>query len=796
MLHRILHPNTARRLGSWVLLGSVCVLAASLAFVVFKAQSAVRAQRGESLTALANASASAVAARTVGVEMAARVVAAAIGRRLDNPDFIEDMLADTVVAHADIGGVAAAFEPDAVAQVRSLYAPFYTRKGDATVRRDLAEDSTPYREAPWYRHASGCERGCWGEIFQSQSRGETMINYGVPIRDATKRIVGVVNVDVRQRWLQSVVDSARPSPASFAFLLSETGQTLADAKPERVGTPIFEWARKAGAPEVTATAQRMLAGETGATEYFSPTLGIPVRTFFTPVPGSRWSLGIVVPYSTYVRDSQRLFFIAVAVGSAGLAALGLFVFLSVRRLLAPLAQLAVSADHIARGELDFRLDPPRRADEVGRLTQSFVRMRDELKQHIGELTEATGARERLQSELEIAQHIQESMLPKNHYVGAGAYPFELNALLSPARVVGGDLYSYVVRRDGRLCFLIGDVAGKGIPAALFMARTITSANSRATAIEQPEQLLRQLNADLCAGNDDCMFVTLLCGVLDVASGRLMLASAGHDAPIRVGEGGATRIELETGSPLGLYPDATFPSAQAQLAPGELIVLYTDGITEAFDPDGALYGEQRLFDILAQCDRLSPAGVIEAIVADVAAYTRDAAPADDLTLLVLHWRGASAPERSLTFEIGAELAQVGTLLGRIEEWLLLHAINAELRCDVRVALEELLVNAVEYGFPHGAERARLRTMLTLDAGTLHVELTDNGIAYDPFSRPPPNLDIDHDDRDPGGLGVFLVTQLASEYHYRRAGERNRIDLSFHAPPILQPGEWTHEPASPD
>ena len=130
-----------------------------------------------------------------------------------------------------------------------------------------------------------------------------------------------------------------------------------------------------------------------------------------------------------------------------------------------------------------------------------------------------------------------------------------------------------------------------------------------------------------------------------------------------------------------------------------------------------------------------------------------------------------------------------MLGRVDEWLSGQTINAELRGDVRVALEELLVNAVGYGFPQGVEGARLRTLLTLDPGTLHVEFTDNGIAHDPFARPPPDLDVGHDDRELGGFGIFLVTQLASEFHYRREGDRNRVDLRFVAPSILQPGEST-------
>jgi len=292
-----------------------------------------------------------------------------------------------------------------------------------------------------------------------------------------------------------------------------------------------------------------------------------------------------------------------------------------------------------------------------------------------------------------------------------------------------------------------------------------------------------------------MFVTLLCGILDLASGRLLLASAGHDAPIRVGAGPAARIEVETGAPLGLDPDAVYPQAQAQLAPHESLVLYTDGVTEALDPDGVLYDELRLLDTLARCDG-QPATTVAAVVADVANFTRDAPQADDMTLLVLRWHGPSASERSLTIEIGAQLAEVASVLDLVQEWLSGRMINVELLGDVRVALEELLVNAVDYGFPQGVEGAQLRTRLTLDAGSLHVEYSDNGIAHDPFARPPPDLDLDHDDREPGGLGVFLVTQLASEYHYRREADRNYVDLRFPAPPILQPGESTHEPASPD
>lgn len=785
LLQRLLRPSTARRLASWVLLGSVGVLVASLAFVVLTAESSVRRSSSDTLTALALASANGVAARTGGVEMTARVIANAIGRRLNSPEFIETLLSETVVAHPDIGGVAAAFEPDAVAGAARLYAPFFAQEGSAALRRDLADSPNPYLETGWYRRAAACERGCWGEIFHSASRDQILINFGVPIHDAGGKLVGVVNVDVQQRWLQRLIDSVRPDRASFAFLLSDSGTILADARPERIGTSMLELAEHSTNPDFAALARRMLAGETGSVEYVSPTLGIPVRTFFTPVPESSWSLAVVVPHVTYVRDAQKLFAESVAIGSFGLAVLGLFVWLAVRRLLAPLGQLAANADRVARGELDFHLDRPRSMDEVGRLTGSFARMRDELKQHIAELTEATAARERLQSELEIAQHIQESMLPKSHYVGPGAYPFELQALLRPARVVGGDLYSYVSRSDGHLCFLIGDVSDKGIPAALFMARTITAANSRARAVDAPEELLRQLNLELCAGNEDCMFVTVLCGVLDLASGSLALASAGHDAPIRLADGGAAPLPLETAAPLGLDPDTVFPRARAALAPGDTIVLFTDGVTEALAPDGSFYGEQRMLRALARSER-DPSGVIAALAGDVAAFTRDAPLADDMTILALRWYGPAAVTRDLAIEMGAQLGEVGAALDRIDEWLGAHGIADETRGDIRVAIEELLVNAVDYGFPDGADGGRLGARLAVDAGAVRVALADNGAAYDPFSREPPDIDAADDEREPGGLGVYLVTRLAREFSYRREDDRNRIDLLFAAQSVSAEG----------
>ncbi len=775
-----LRPSTARRLGFWVLLGAITVLIASLGFLLQGARSAILDLTTHSLATAVGAGTQAIAARTGAVESTARMAAATFAHHLDDPELIETLLSDIALSHPDIQGITAAFEPGVVRGHGGGYAPFFRQQNNEPVRRDLADDGgSPYREATWYRRALGCPAGCWGRIFHSQSRNAHIINFGVPIRRADGLVVGILNADVPQQWLQGVMDGIRLGEASRAFVLDENGTFLTNAMPERIATSIFELADKSGSPELAAVTRRMLARETDSTEYLSPTLRVPVRTFYAPIPGSGWSMAIVVPQDAFAAQAHSMFLRTIAIGTTALAALGLLVWFSVRRLLAPLEQLADKADHIAHGELDFRLEPPKRLDEVGLLTQSFIGMRDKLKRHIIDLTDATAQRERLQSELDIAQRIQASMLPPTHHVRNGRCGFELRALLRPAKTIGGDLYAWFMPHGQRLCFLIGDVSDKGIPAALFMARTITmaaqaSAQAGAAQAPRPDRLLRKLNAGLCGGNDNDMFVTMLCCVLDLDSGALTLASAGHDAPLRVDTHGPTAIEAETGGALGLYEGMEFPCSHTVLAPGDRLVLYTDGVTEARDKNDAMFGEQRLRDVLAAHKDAAPGALVEAITAAVDAFAHDAPPADDLTLLVLEWHGGAVPHR-LDFALRGTLAATEAALDRIDAWLADGGTAIEPRADIRLALEELLVNTINYGCRGAMDAPRIELALDRADGKLTATLTDDAIAFDPFAVAEP--DFDPDPAREGGFGVFLVRRLADAYAWRRNGEGNRVELSF-------------------
>ncbi len=242
---------------------------------------------------------------------------------------------------------------------------------------------------------------------------------------------------------------------------------------------------------------------------------------------------------------------------------------------------------MATGNLDGEIPTVEARDEIGRLAGAFHHMRDSLKTYIRDLKETTAAKERLESELEVARRIQADMLPKGTAGGPGE-GFELGATLVPARAVGGDLFNYF--RDGpRLFFLVGDVSGKGVPAALFMARTKTLFEAVAAREGDPGAVLAAANHNLCTDNDAGMFVTAVCGVLDLASGEITFALAGHDPPVLVpAEGDPESLQVEGGRVLGLIEGSDYPVNRLRLGHRDALVMFTDGVSEAQNADGGFF----------------------------------------------------------------------------------------------------------------------------------------------------------------------------------------------------------------
>jgi sigma-B regulation protein RsbU (phosphoserine phosphatase) len=260
-------------------------------------------------------------------------------------------------------------------------------------------------------------------------------------------------------------------------------------------------------------------------------------------------------------------------------------------------------------------------------------MRDSLKEYIRNLQAATVARERLEGELKAARRIQADMLPAPA-AGGGSAGYELSAILVPARAVGGDLYDHF--EDGRrVFFLVGDVSGKGIAAALFMARAKTLFDAVASREPDPGAVLATLNRGLCQQNDAGMYVTAVCGVLDIDTRTVTFATAGHEPPVLVRANGQTAsLETEGGRVLGLIEVGDYPVSRRTLDAGDALVMYTDGVPEAAEPAGDFYGTERLLAVTSQSATGTAKTISDVVLRDVKAFAADAPQSDDITILTV------------------------------------------------------------------------------------------------------------------------------------------------------------------
>ncbi len=284
--------------------------------------------------------------------------------------------------------------------------------------------------------------------------------------------------------------------------------------------------------------------------------------------------------------------------------------------------------------------PDRRRDEVGRLAGALIFMEGSLRENIRHLIATTASKERMEGELGVAREIQLGLLPKTLPPFPNRPEFDLHAMLEAAREVGGDLYDFFFLDERFFCFAVGDVSGKGVPASLFMAISRTLLRSAAARDRDPASIMTTMNNDLAASNPSSMFVTLFVGILDLQSGRLLYANGGHNPAVLLGKGAPpTFMTARSGPLVGAMEDIDYRVLEMQLAPGDTLFLYTDGVTEAMDTGDHLYSDPRLLAILADQYGREPQAVVEVVAEDVARHVGDAEPSDDITMLCLRFHGS-------------------------------------------------------------------------------------------------------------------------------------------------------------
>jgi sigma-B regulation protein RsbU (phosphoserine phosphatase) len=368
----------------------------------------------------------------------------------------------------------------------------------------------------------------------------------------------------------------------------------------------------------------------------------PIRSISALDGQSVWSLGIsiseaeVTRIADDIRRRSRLMFALLAASMLVVAAVVVWAAVRVARgITGPILELNAGAIRIGHGDLTHRLNV-KSGDEVEQLSDTFNKMTEDLRDYVRSLKETTAVKERFESELRVGRDIQMSFLKKLFPAFPDRPEFSLFAAIEPAREVGGDLYDFSMLDDKRLLFYIGDVSDKGVPASLIMAMTMTLMKQAAYLKgNSPADILAHVNLALATDNQSAMFVTLFLGILDIESGELVFSNAGHNPPLIVSAGGqVSYLALPDGLVLGVMTEAQYIDDRIMLAEGDMIVTYTDGVTEAMSPQHGLYSEERLQEVVGQLAGADPQEVITAIIASVHAHADTAPQSDDITLLAV------------------------------------------------------------------------------------------------------------------------------------------------------------------
>ena len=369
---------------------------------------------------------------------------------------------------------------------------------------------------------------------------------------------------------------------------------------------------------------------------------------------------------------------------------------------------------------------------------------------------------RMEGELEIAQTIQNAMLPKVFPPFSDRLDLNIYGMVQPAKEIGGDLYDFYVRHE-KLFFCVGDVSGKGVPASLVMATIRSLFRSTTSHLESPELIAKEINNTMSSENEQNMFVTLFIGVLNLKSGVLEYCNAGHNGPVLTVNGEWQMIEVKPNLPIGIMSGFEYEGQKIQMSYGETLFLYTDGLTEAENMDKDLFGEQRMMNLLSECGGLRSRQMVEKIKGSVESFVGEAQQSDDLTMLAIRYQIPAIVMRN-------DIEQIPTLA----EWVESLNIPMSLNMPVNLALEEAVSNVMLYAYP-GRNDGKVFVEYVQSEGRMIFTISDSGVPFDPTKKEKPDITLSAEERAIGGLGIHLVRELMDSIQYERVDSKNVLTL---------------------
>ena len=583
---------------------------------------------------------------TSSIEVCAQNLLPFITRYIHEPDSMFSLAKMVVENNPNATGCAIAFEPDFYQQKGHYFCAYAGRddKGSIVVRQEGSE-LYEYFYMDWYQIPKLLNKPYWTDPFNHILENESNENkqiikicsYGIPIYSEEGKFVGVMSVDIDQKWMSKIIGSLKPYPNSFTIALGRGGIFLVHPDSPILGSQtIFTQYMENGIEDVYQLGENMTSGKRGMMSLSNKIAGGKDDSyiFFTPFKQMGWSVGLICPESDIYGGFNSMKWLLIIMTLIGLFAMMVVCIIFIRNRVHPLEHLAESANVIARGNFNKEIPVIPGDDEIAQLSKAFRDMQHSLVEYIEELKSTTAKKERIEGELRIAHDIQMGMIPKIFPPYPDRDDIDIYASLTPAKEVGGDLYDFLIY-DNSFYFCIGDVSGKGVPASLLMAVCRNLFRTVAGQGLQPSQIVKTINDTMGESNESGMFITLFVGKVDMNTGHLTFCNAGHNPPVMINsQGEASYMELIPNVPAGIFDGFDFEQQEVDTIDGISLFLYTDGLTEAEDEHKNLYNDDRLIEELSQRQNLKAMELVEVISASVKQHVGEAEQSDDLTIMAV------------------------------------------------------------------------------------------------------------------------------------------------------------------
>ena len=517
------------------------------------------------------------------------------------------------------------------------------------------------KERPWYQGAADTGEPFLTPVTRDVHTPRLAIMCGVPVYNKGQ-LMGVAGGGMYLDDMVALVKSMDLGTGGKACIINKDGQVLFSTAEEGI------FAAKENGPDLRQSDDKELAdmakkaadGERGVTLV---TMGeIPYYVAYAPLKTVGWSLLAIMPQRVVeaptkklltnlntmtdkaLQDSQKqtrqALYLLLALSGASLIIVGLLSLLLSRQIVKPIRMLTEEVSSMEGDNLDFRWEH-NTGDETQMLANSFQSLTERMKDYISDIRAITAERERIGTELDLARRIQESMLPSVFPAFPDRSEFDLYAAMDPAREVGGDFYDFFLIDEDHLCLVIADVSGKGVPGALFMMASKIILQGSAKSSKSPSEILTETNATIAANNREEMFVTAWVGILELSTGKLTAANAGHEYPaLRGPKGEFALLKDKHGFVIGGFEGVKYTEYELQMEPGAKLFLYTDGLPEAErgGDNAEMFGIERMLDALNDDPQTTPRQILEHMREAVADFVQDAEQFDDLTMLCVEYKG--------------------------------------------------------------------------------------------------------------------------------------------------------------